>query len=92
MIFGKRGPWRNRMLFSQEVGPYVVARFIGLSRPLRAMASMGKQQRYRVHSSFLAYRAEGDIDPTDPEELFLPGLFPVVLLGFGLTISEDLTT
>ncbi len=53
---------------------------------------MGKQQRHPPHSSFLTYGAEGDINPTDPEELFLPGLFLVVLLGYGLTISEDFTT
>ena len=56
------------------------------------MASIGKQQRYRAHSSFLAYGTEGDIDATDPEQLFLPGLFPVVLLSYDLTFSEDLTT
>ena len=27
--FGKRGPWRNRISFSQEDGPFVVAWFIG---------------------------------------------------------------
>ena len=27
--FGKREPWRNRMLFSQEAGEFVVAWFIG---------------------------------------------------------------
>ena len=28
--FGERGPWRNRMSFSQEDRPFVVAWFIGL--------------------------------------------------------------
>jgi len=53
---------------------------------------MGKQQRHHAHPSFLTYGTEGDIDPTDPEQLFLPGLFPGVLLGFGFSVSEDLTT
>ena len=29
VIFGNRGPWRNRMSFSQEAGPFVGAWFIG---------------------------------------------------------------
>ena len=29
VIFGHRGPWRNRMSFSQEAGQFVVAWFIG---------------------------------------------------------------
>jgi hypothetical protein len=39
----------------------------------------------------MTYGTEGDIDPTDPEQLFLPGLFPDVLLGYGFPFSEDLT-
>ncbi len=56
------------------------------------MASIGKQQRHPAHSSFLTYGTEGDIDPADPEQLFLPCLFAVVWLGFGFRVSEDLTT
>jgi hypothetical protein len=59
---------------------------------LRAVASIGEQQPNSAHPSFLTDGTEGDIDPTDSEQLFLPGLFPGVLLGFGLTVSEDLTT
>jgi len=29
VIFGNRGPWRNKMSFSQEAGLFVVALFIG---------------------------------------------------------------
>ena len=29
VIFGNKEPWRNRMSFSQEAGPFVVAGFIG---------------------------------------------------------------
>jgi hypothetical protein len=56
------------------------------------VASIGKQQRYPAHPSFLTYGTEGDIDPADPEELLLPCLFPGVLLGCGLSVSEELTT
>ena len=56
------------------------------------MASIGKQHPYPVHPSFLTDRTEGDIDPTDPEELFLPCLFPGHLFGYGFSVSEDLTT
>ncbi len=63
-----------------------------LSPQLRAMTSIGTQQRYRVHPSFLTDRTEGDVDATDPEQLFLPGLFAVVLLSDDLTLFEDLTT
>jgi hypothetical protein len=56
------------------------------------VASIGEQRRYPAHPSFLADWTKGDIDPTDPEELFLPCFFPVVLFGFGFSIFEDLTT
>jgi hypothetical protein len=56
------------------------------------VASIGKQQRYPAHPSFLTYGTEGDIDPADPEELFLPCLFPGVWLGYGFSVSEELTT
>ena len=59
---------------------------------LRAVASIGKQQPNSAHSSFLTDGAEGDIDPTDSEQLFLPGLLSGVLFGYGLTVPEDLTT
>jgi hypothetical protein len=62
-----------------------------LSRPLGAVASIGKQQRYHPHSSFLTDGTEGDINPANPEQLLLPGLFPGVWLGYGTTVSEDLT-
>jgi len=55
------------------------------------VASIGKQQPDPVHPSFLTDGTEGDINSTDPEELFLPCLFPVVLLGFGFSVSEDFT-
>ena len=29
MVFGNREPWRNRILFSQEAGPFVGALYIG---------------------------------------------------------------
>jgi hypothetical protein len=56
------------------------------------VASIGEQQRYSAHPSFLTDGAEGDIDSTDSEELFLPCFFPIVLFGFGFNVSEDLTT
>jgi hypothetical protein len=56
------------------------------------VASIGKQHPYPVHPSFLTDRAEGDIDPTDPEELFLPCFFPGHLFGYGFSVFEDLTT
>ena len=56
------------------------------------MALIGEQQRYPAHPSFLTDRAEGDIDPTDPEELFLPCFFPGHLFGYGFSVFEDLTT
>ena len=59
---------------------------------LRAVASIRKQQSNPVHPSFLTDGAEGNIDSTDPEELFLPCFFPVVLFGFGFSILEDLPT
>ncbi len=56
------------------------------------MALIGKQPGYPAHPSFLTDGTEGDIDPTDPEELFLPCFFAGVWLGCGFTVSEDLTT
>jgi hypothetical protein len=56
------------------------------------VASIRKQHRYPAHSSFLTDRTGSDIDPTDPEELFLPCLFAGVWFGFGFSVSEDLTT
>ena len=56
------------------------------------MTSIGTQQRYRVHPSFLTYGTESDIDPTDSEQLLLPCLFPGALLGWSFTLSEGLTT
>jgi hypothetical protein len=53
---------------------------------------IGKQPGYHGHPSFLTDGTEGNIDPTDPEELFLPGLFPGVWLGYGLNVFENLTT
>ncbi len=57
---------------------------------LRAVASIGVQRFYSDHPAFLTDGAEGDIDPADSEQLFLPSLLSGVL--FSLTVSEDLTT
>ena len=92
MVFGNRGPWQNRMSFSQEAEPCVGALYMGFISTLRAVASKRKQQRYPEHPSLLTYGTEGDIDPADPEELFLPGLLSGVLFNDGFSFSEDLTT
>ena len=56
------------------------------------MVSIGKQQRYPGHFAFLTYRAGQDIDITDPEQLFLPGLRPDFFFGYSIIPSEELPT
>ena len=80
------------MSVSKEAEPFVGAVYIGLISALRAVASKRKQQRYPEHPSLLAYGTEGDINPTDPEQLLLPGLLSGVLFDYGFSFSEDLTT
>ena len=58
---------------------------------LGAVASIGEQQRHPGHFAFFTDRAGQDIDATDPEQLFLPGLRFDVFFGYGITTSEHLT-
>ena len=55
------------------------------------MASIGKQQRYPAHPSFLTYGTQGDIDPADPEELFLPGFYSGFFFCYRVTLVYHLT-
>ena len=56
------------------------------------MASIGKQERYPEHFAFLTDRAGQDIDATDPEQLFLPGLRPGFFFSYRFIPSEELPT
>jgi hypothetical protein len=55
------------------------------------VASIGKQPGYSAHPSFLTDGTEGDIDPTDPEELFLPGFYSGVFFCYRFTAVYYLT-
>jgi hypothetical protein len=49
------------------------------------------QQRHSEHPAFLTDGAGGDVDPADPEQLFLPGLLSGFFFCHGITGSEELT-
>jgi hypothetical protein len=78
--------------FREKAGGLLLPGSWDLSQPLRAVASKREQQRYPKHPSLLTYGTKGDIDPTDSEQLLLPGLLFGVLFGYGFSFSEDLTT
>lgn len=55
------------------------------------MASIRGQQRYPAHPSFLTDGTEGDIDPTDPEQLLLPGFYSGVFFSYRFITVYPLT-
>jgi hypothetical protein len=63
------------------------------SKKLRwAVASTREQQRHSGHPALLTDGTGGNIDSTDPEQLFLPGFLFDAFFRYGFPVSEDLTT
>jgi len=50
------------------------------------------QNRNPEHPAFLTDRADADINPTDSEQLFLPGFLSDLFFCHGFTGSKELTT
>jgi hypothetical protein len=55
------------------------------------VTSIGKQQRYPAQCSFLADWTEGNRDPTDPEQLLLPGFYSGGFFCYRFTTVYHLT-
>ena len=57
MVLGNRGPWRNRMSFSQEVEPLVVTEFIGFISPTKG-CGIDREAAVLSCASFLSDRRD----------------------------------
>ena len=55
------------------------------------MAAKREQEGHPEHFAYLTDGTDREIDATDPEQLFLPGLRPGVFFGYGFRASENLT-
>jgi hypothetical protein len=59
---------------------------------LRAVAAIREQQRHPAHFAFLTDGTGREIHPTEPEQLFLPGLLPDFFFGDGFFPSKNFST
>jgi hypothetical protein len=45
--------------------------------------------RHPEHPAFLTDRTDGDVDPADSQQLFLPGFLPAAFFCCGFAIAQD---